>query len=141
MPEDEKKCDEVDVRDEEDVEATPVVARKAPKEPTEEERLRHLATHLPYRSWCEHCVKGRARKTAHGAREKEEKGEDLERVTKIYFDFYYYGGRDDGVADDEDEREDSPAVVMLDGRTGAVASWMIRARCSETMDPTSGYQG
>ena len=27
--------------------------------PTQEEINRHMATHLPYRSWCEHCVKGK----------------------------------------------------------------------------------
>ena len=31
-----------------------VRVRRAPKEPTHEERMRHEATHLPYRSWCPH---------------------------------------------------------------------------------------
>ena len=34
--------------------------RKAPKEPTREERMRHEATHLPYKSWCPVCVRGEA---------------------------------------------------------------------------------
>ena len=37
--------------------------RKDPGQPTREEVARHCATHLPYRSWCKHCVKGRG--TAH----------------------------------------------------------------------------
>ena len=41
--------EEVDI--EADVEETFVKARRAPAEPTEAERVRHEATHLPYRSW------------------------------------------------------------------------------------------
>ena len=32
-----------------------------PRQPTDEERRTHNLTHLPYRSWCERCVKGRGR--------------------------------------------------------------------------------
>ena len=28
--------------------------------PTEAELEEHMVTHLPFRSWCSHCVKGRA---------------------------------------------------------------------------------
>ena len=30
-------------------------------EPTEQQRATHNLTHLPYRSWCEHCVKAKSR--------------------------------------------------------------------------------
>ena len=33
--------------------------RKDPGQPTREEVARHCATHLPYRSWCKHCVNRR----------------------------------------------------------------------------------
>ena len=36
-----------------------------PRQPTDEERRTHNLTHLPYRSWCEHCVKGRGREADH----------------------------------------------------------------------------
>ena len=51
--------EEIVVDIEEVQEVAEVVARRAPREPTEEERMRHEATHLPYRSWCVHCVRGR----------------------------------------------------------------------------------
>ena len=35
------------------------------KQPGPLERLRHLATHLPYASWCSDCVAGRGRDLAH----------------------------------------------------------------------------
>ena len=51
--------------EEEQPEVEGVNARRSPKEPTELERLRHESTHVPYRSWCPYCVRGRGRKTAH----------------------------------------------------------------------------
>ena len=35
--------------------------RRLPYKPTEDERLAHSVTHLPFRAWCSHCVKGLAR--------------------------------------------------------------------------------
>ena len=40
-----------------------VVKMLDPRQPSEEERRNHNLTHLPYRNWCEHCVK------AEGARQ------------------------------------------------------------------------
>ena len=45
------------VGEEADTEVARGRARKSPKGPTEAERREHEATHLPYRSWCEVCVK------------------------------------------------------------------------------------
>ena len=36
-----------------------------PIQPTRNEREEHQYTHLPYRSWCPHCVRGKARATKH----------------------------------------------------------------------------
>ena len=32
-----------------------------PREPSAEERKEHELTHLPFRSWCRHCVRGRGK--------------------------------------------------------------------------------
>ena len=32
-----------------------------PREPTQQERAEHELTHMPFRSWCRHCVRGRAK--------------------------------------------------------------------------------
>ena len=39
--------------------------RRSPKAPTKAEREAHDATHLPYRAWCHHCVRGRGAKKPH----------------------------------------------------------------------------
>ena len=33
--------------------------------PSQEEVDRHMATHLPFRSWCEFCVRGKAKNAVH----------------------------------------------------------------------------
>ena len=38
---------------------TKVKKLQNPKDPTKEEREEHEKTHLPFRSWCRHCVRGR----------------------------------------------------------------------------------
>ena len=42
-----------------------VVKMLDPRQPSEEEGRTHNLTHLPYRNWCEHCVKGRGREADH----------------------------------------------------------------------------
>ena len=39
--------------------------RRLPYKPTENERLARAVTHLPFRAWCSHCVKGLARDWPH----------------------------------------------------------------------------
>ena len=36
-----------------------------PRLPTREEREEHEKHHLPYRTWCTHCVKGKCKEVAH----------------------------------------------------------------------------
>ena len=40
-----------------------------PAEPSDEERRQHDLTHLPYRSWCRHCVGGRGKEAPHRRQE------------------------------------------------------------------------
>ena len=39
--------------------------RRLPYQPTDDERATHSTTHLPFRAWCTHCVKGLARGWPH----------------------------------------------------------------------------
>ena len=97
-----------------------------PRTPTRQEREEHEATHLPYRSWCEHCVRGKGRRRGHRRRGSEQKKADLGNVTKVYMDFYYNGSSADKDEEKEDKEKDggidSPAVVLYDGRAEALAT-------------------
>ena len=55
----EKERDEEAIRVEEE-EGIEVKVRKLEKAPTKEEVAMHRVNHIPFRSWCSHCVKGKA---------------------------------------------------------------------------------
>ena len=65
-------CSGVEVDSEE---AVLPFARRKPEEPTKEERRIHKITHLPFRSWCPHCVKARAKNWPHYKQREEKKSE------------------------------------------------------------------
>ena len=71
-----------------------------PRQPSEAERVEHEMTHLPYRNWCRHCVKGRGKEAAH--RRKEEAGD----LHEVHFDFAFMG----------DEKEAGNTVTILVAR-------------------------
>ena len=48
-----------------DTEVVKAKCAKVPRMPTGEERRLHDSTHWPFRDWCEHCQRGRARNSAH----------------------------------------------------------------------------
>ena len=39
--------------------------RKSENQPSSQEAQEHMKTHIPYRSWCAHCVRGRGRNDPH----------------------------------------------------------------------------
>ena len=45
-----------------------------PRLPTEEEKKFHDLTHIPYRNWCPHCVRGRGKDLDHRKVVEEERG-------------------------------------------------------------------
>ena len=47
----------------------PVKVRRNWQEPTPLERETHSRTHVPYRAWCEFCVKGKADSAPHRRRQ------------------------------------------------------------------------
>ena len=59
-----------------------------PMMPNEEERREHEMTHVPYRSWCRHCVRGRGKEMNH----KKSKGQPT--MTEIHMDLCFPGEED-----------------------------------------------
>ena len=50
--------------------------------PTSRDIAEHMVNHLPYRAWCKHCVKGKAKGLPHRGHDKEgKKEEDIPEVT------------------------------------------------------------
>ena len=70
----------------ESTEKREVVKMADPREPTEEERREHNLTHLPFRSWCPHCVRGRGREA-----DRRKYKEQAEGLHELHVDFMQMG--------------------------------------------------
>ena len=69
----------------------------------------HELTHIPFRSWCPHCVKGRAKSAGHSEAGKEES-----TIPVISLDYAYMKERD---GHQEEEEQGNPIIVMKDRKT------------------------
>ena len=59
-----------------------------PMLPSTAEREMHELTHVPFRSWCEHCVRGRGEGVRH------ETGKEMPEQTEVHMDFFFVGDED-----------------------------------------------
>ena len=60
---------------------------KAPAAPTLREWEEHMILHIPFRSWCPHCVKGRALCGPHQKADKD--GVAAEEITTVSIDYMW----------------------------------------------------
>ena len=63
-------------------EALDSVGLKTLYQPSREEIIEHERTHLPFRDWCEHCVRGRAKNDPH------QESKDESTVSKVSWDYF-----------------------------------------------------
>ena len=64
----------------------------SPCKPSALEVEEHNLTHLPYRSWCEHCVRGRKKELPHAA----VKGKSPQALPEFHFDWAFPGEEQPG---------------------------------------------
>eukprot|EP00929_Paragymnodinium_shiwhaense_P111971 TRINITY_DN8021_c0_g1_i4.p1 TRINITY_DN8021_c0_g1~~TRINITY_DN8021_c0_g1_i4.p1 ORF type:complete len:1618 (+),score=271.11 TRINITY_DN8021_c0_g1_i4:701-5554(+) len=87
-----------------------VRAKKIPPTVSEQEFQLHQISHLPFRSWCDHCVRGKAREDSHRERHDPHAG-----VPRWGMDYFFEGRAA--------EPERAQAVLnILDAPTGCVFS-------------------
>ena len=98
-----------DGTDKDEEEAQEPVTRRAPKGPTKEEREKHEATHLPFREWCQHCIRGRGRNKPHKKKAEEEK--EGNRVSRISMDYFF-------MSQEEEKASQNPLMIMIDEQYG-----------------------
>ena len=80
-----------------------------PKRVSKAERDAHNATHIPYRDWCPHCVKGRGRSTAHKKQTEEDKETD-NKVPRILMDYFY-------MTEEDRKAHRNPLICIIDEET------------------------
>ena len=90
--------DEVDA-DAEEMGHRGVLKSRDPKKPSDEEVQEHMMTHLPYRNWCRHCVRGRGKELPHT------KNKDEAELPEVHMDFMFMG--------DEDKPGETVAVLAV----------------------------
>ena len=110
----EEEMKEVAAQDEEgedeDEEAQQPKVIRSPKAPTKAEREEHEATHLPFRSWCTHCLRGRGRNKPH-QRHPVATEVDERKVPKISMDYFFMSQADE-------KASENPLLLMADETGG-----------------------
>ena len=84
----------------------------APRQPTEQERMEHELTHLPYRSWCPLCVQGKGRADNHPKQHS--------KTPVIQVDITYYKSIR--------ETKTTPVLTAVDVETGMCMAVQIEDR-------------
>ena len=87
--------------------------KKLPPEVSKEEFDAHQLTHLPFRSWCDHCVRGKASDDAHRPRKDTVKGE-----SRWGMDYFF-------LARGDDPQHAKAVLNCLDMPSGAVFAAMV----------------
>ena len=123
-----------DEMDEEDMDDK--VGQKKMMTPTLAEREEHERTHIPYRSWCRHCVAARASNPAHRGRKFAKAVEDDKDLFHVSYDNCFLRdqpGMESAkilVSNDRASRMVSAHVVLL---KGAVIDWAIQ-QCARELE-------
>ena len=72
---DEAKGDEKAEEEEEETEEIAIKLARDPGCPSKEERERHYATHMPFRSWCPVCVQAKGKENPHWRKVEKKEGD------------------------------------------------------------------
>lgn len=128
--------------EEEQAQVPRVVCR--PCKPTRAEWEAHQVTHWPYRSWCPHCVAGRAVASPHRCKSSADKEFQRDRVPTISLDHCFIGEQDE-----EGGMAEFAWLIMYDSNTEALFAlptgtkeakeWVIV--CIKNLIDQLGYSG
>ena len=80
-----EECVEVSAEDDSESGKRSTLRMLDPKRPRQDEVDEHNITHLPYRNWCRHCVRGRGKEAAH------KKGDQIIEMPEVHMDFAFMG--------------------------------------------------
>ena len=79
----------------------------------------HMICHLPFRSWCSHCVRGKGVSGRHLRRNAREPGE----LSQVHWDYGYLTKKERNESQVEyDKRKGAPMLVMCDQFTDLIAA-------------------
>ena len=90
---------------------------KVAQMPTQEEVEQHMVTHLPFRSWCVHCVKGKAKAQGHNRQGGIDHDGDVPVVSIDYM--FMHGKQKEG------EEKGMPIVVWVVRKSKVIRSRVV----------------
>ena len=90
-------------------------AMPAPAQPTKQEQLEHVLTHLPYRSWCPICVKSKGRANNHTRQ--------FSKLPVIQVDFTYVKAFGD--------KQVVPILTAIDAETGLAMAVQVADKAKQ----------
>ena len=96
-------------------EALPAVVARSPKAPTAAQREAHEPTHLPYRDWCEWCVKHRLDNPPHRRRDASE-----HTIPEVHLDYAFVRHRD--------EQHTQTVLILKDRLSKAIRTWVLQRK-------------
>ena len=88
---------------------------KVPTKPGSDEVSRHQLTHVPFASWCEDCIAGRARGTGHFKKEVQD-------VSQWEADYTYYSEEGFEVSKSTERERAALVVTLTHEASGATAT-------------------
>ena len=105
-------------------------AKRIPDTVSKAEFEEHMLTHLPMRSWCDHCMKGKVREDAHPTREPSGRASEVPRLS---LDYCFLGRAlkteitsVEEVKVPQDEKDGLlPILVIVDEKSGCVCSGVV----------------
>jgi hypothetical protein len=110
----------------EDEEGAMVRVGKAEKAPSKQEVTMHMVNHIPFRSWCRHCVRGKANGNPH-RRKGTIDGEIREPVVSVDYMFMHDN-------QGESEEKGMPIMVIKDRKTRIVRTRVVPQKGSHWYD-------
>ena len=93
----------MDDEEEEVEEGAPAKPLRSPSAPSRQEMLEHSLTHVPFRSWCIHCVRGKCKSSKHSSTG----GTEESAVPIVGFDYAFLSDRNIRRPEDDDDQEQS----------------------------------
>ena len=85
--------------------------------PSKEEVETHNASHVPYRSWCPHCVNGKGKAGFHMKQDASQ-----HTVPTISMDYFYFVKPEEGV------ERGPPSIVLVDDKSGMLKSSVLKQK-------------
>ena len=101
-------------------------ATRVPARPSQEEVDEHMITHLPFRSWCPHCIRGKSKGKPH---RKSDRGN--REIPTVAMDYTFMFD-----TQNENEEKGMPILVMKDIKQDEVGTGMLFAQ----VVPAKGVQ-